>query len=159
MNTNYYDLSNSDIELLEEALVNKYLMILKSFGILVVIFIISFFYLHLRGRNVSLNMLLIVGGIFYIPFFCILWFGYITKIKKDINEKKKIKFKAKVIDKASDSVLGIEENILVLEKNDAEITKVNIDNDVFVNIPLFSIVNISVALTSKTYLSCEILEE
>jgi ABC-type multidrug transport system fused ATPase/permease subunit len=159
MNLNYYDLSKSDIELLEEALENKYLMIFKSLGAIIVVFTIAFIYLHFRGRNVSFTTSLIVGTIFYIPFFCILWFGYIARIRKDLQKQKKIKFKAKVIDKVSDSVLGIEENILVLEKNETGISKVNIDNDVFVHIPLFSTVIISVALTSKTYLSCEILEE
>jgi hypothetical protein len=150
-------LTSTEVIQLENVLESKFSMIYKSFGIMSLIMIVAFFYQILRGRETHIGIFLIVGIIFYTPFFCILWFGYIAKIKKDLNELKKVKFKAKIIDKVHDNVLGIDECLLLLEDNEAGISKINVEKEIFDKIPLFSHVLVSVAMHSKSYISCEIL--
>jgi hypothetical protein len=159
MQPEVFELTKPEIVLLENTLESKISMIYKSFGIMVLVVIAMIIFQSFKEDGGSVIIPIIVGLVIYCPFFCILYFGSMSKIKKDLDEKKKIKFKAKVTDKASDEVLGIQESSIFLENNAAGITKVNVEKNVLDKIPLFSYIIVSVAVHSKTYVGCEILNE
>lgn len=154
METSTHKLDQSDIEILENTLSSKYYMIFKSAGLILLACVGITLYHALRERPLDIGISIVVGTIIFIPFLCITWFVYIKKIKADLKDLEKKVFKAKVIDKRHDSVIGFEEYVLDLDKNDLEISEVNVDKNIFEYVAVFSTVELSIAPHSKTCLSC-----
>ncbi|KAA2243790.1 hypothetical protein F0L74_15040 [Chitinophaga agrisoli] len=157
---NYLPLTPEDLIVLEDTMYERVAQFKRRMLFATVFCCIGFAHTlvttdsHKTIDTVLVTILALLAGIAGLS-----WYTWIYKINKDMREQQKVTFTTKVTDKkgrSSSSRNFNKEYSIILSDNDFYVSYLDLEEEVYNQIPLFATISIIVTRRSRTFLSCDI---